>query len=478
MRLMELLGGTGKAGDAEIGGLTADSRAVKPGDLFVALPGSKADGRQFIPGAIAAGAAAILTTPGTRLPEGAAAVLVEDNNPRRRYAEMAARFHGAQPAHVVAVTGTNGKSSVVDFTRQFWAAAGEKGASLGTLGVRSDAFDLPGGLTTPDPMALHGALARLAQAGVTHAALEASSHGLDQYRLDGVRIEAAAFTNLSRDHLDYHQTEHAYLYAKARLFGELLRPGHTAVVNRIDAGGRLIEDLSWGRGITTLGVGEDEKAAIRLLRKAATPTGIDLTFSFEGRKYDVSLPLIGGFQADNVLVAAGLATASGIPMEALAAAMPALKGVPGRMELAGMTGKGAAIYVDYAHTPDGLETVLKSARGHTKGRLHVLFGCGGDRDRGKRPLMGEIATRLADVVIVTDDNPRTEEAGSIRAAILAAAPGALEIGERRQAIAGAIDGLETGDILIVAGKGHEEGQIVGTETLPFSDIKTVRELIG
>ncbi|PCI63782.1 MAG: UDP-N-acetylmuramoyl-L-alanyl-D-glutamate--2,6-diaminopimelate ligase [Kordiimonadales bacterium] len=474
--LAELIGGNRANWAVDITGLTADSRNVRAGDLFVALPGSNIDGRDFIADAVKAGAAAILTTPGLALDLGVP--VVEDRNPRKRYAEFSARFYDGQPSTAVAITGTNGKTSVADFTRQIWQALGKNAASIGTLGVRSRDVNHEGGLTTPDPMQLHKVLRELSDAGVDHAALEASSHGLDQRRLDGVQLQAAAFTNLSRDHMDYHKNEQGYFYAKARLFGELIGPGDTAVINTDNRRGSDLDDIVWARGITRLSVGCGEEASIRLIRQEVIAAGQTLCVRYEGARYDIELPLIGGFQAENALLAAGLVIATnGTPSEVFCA-LASLKGVPGRMEFMGETSTGGGVYVDYAHTPDGLATVLKAARSHNPKQLHVVFGCGGDRDVGKRPQMGAIATRLADCVYVTDDNPRSESAGEIRSEIMKAAPGAVELSGRKNAIETAISFMKCGDILVVAGKGHEEGQIVGDEIIPFSDIRTVAELIG
>lgn len=475
-RLLELLGGKHATSDAVIKGLTVDSRRVAEGDMFVAIPGTRVDGRNFIPEAVERGAAAILTTPDSApAPEGLP--VVEDSNPRRLYAQMAARFCGAQPGVQVAVTGTNGKTSVADFTRQIWQALGTEAASLGTLGVRSDKLTIDGGLTTPDPMALHAALAQLAGQGVDHVAIEASSHGLDQYRLDGTALKAAAFTNLTRDHLDYHRSEQAYFYAKARLFGDLLQPGATAVINIDDSWGLTLDDIAWGRSQTRISYGTAEAADLRLLGAEPQATGQHLSLSLFGAKHDVHLPLIGGFQAMNALAAIGLTAAAGTPVEKAVAVLQGLVGVPGRMELMGTKG-GAGVFVDYAHTPDGLRTVLTAARAHNPRQLHIVFGCGGDRDAGKRPQMGAIAHELADRVYVTDDNPRSECPETIRQQILAAAPDAREIGDRAEAIAAAIDAAGVGDMIIIAGKGHETGQTVGDQVLPFSDIEAVRRLLS
>jgi len=474
--LAQLMGGQRADGAVEIAGLTVDSRKVQAGDLFVALPGTKLDGRKFIDAAVKAGAAAVLTTPGTEV--SAPVPVVEDRNPRRRYADLASRFYTDQPQIQVAVTGTNGKTSVADFTRQLWQSIGCEAASLGTLGVRSRVLEQPGGLTTPDPMVLHGALDALAKAGVNHVAIEASSHGLDQYRLDGVRFRAAAFTNLTRDHLDYHKSEQGYFYAKARLFGELVGPGDAAVINSDSSWGAVLDDIAWARGLEKLTVGRGKDAALRLVNQRAEATGQHVAFVFEGRTYEAALPLMGGFQAENALLAAGLVIATGGDVDGCFAALGALEGVPGRMELVGVSARGGAVFVDYAHTPDGLSTVLQAARAHSPNKLHLVFGCGGDRDKGKRPQMGAIAARYADEIYVTDDNPRSETASTIRSEILATASSARDIDDRRSAIEEAISNLRAGDMLVVAGKGHEEGQIVGEDILPFSDIETVKTILA
>ena len=473
--LAQLMGGQRADGAVKIAGLSVDSRSVQAGDMFVALPGQNLDGRKYISEAVQAGAAAILTTPG--VPVAGDVAVVEDVNPRRRYADLAARFFGAQPAVQVAVTGTNGKTSVADFCRQLWQQIGNEAASVGTLGVRSEAVSLAGGLTTPDPMELHQTLRTLHDAGVTHTALEASSHGLTQYRLDGVRFNAAAFTNLTRDHLDYHKTEQGYFYAKARLFGELVGPGDAAVINTDSNWGAVLDDIAWARGLERLSVGRGKGAALRMLDHGVTPGGQQLSISYDHKIYDVNLPLVGVFQAENALLAAGLVIATGSDSARVFEALENLSGVPGRMELIGMSQAGGAIFVDYAHTPDGLETVLRAARVHNPRELHVVFGCGGDRDAGKRSQMGRVANKLADRVIVTDDNPRSEEAGLIRREILVAATNAKEIADRGTAIDEAISRLQAGDMLVIAGKGHEEGQIVGNEVLPFSDITTVKTIL-
>ena len=458
-----------------ITGITADSRAVMPGFLFAALPGTAADGRRFIADAVARGAAAVLAPLGTEWPAGVPArPLVTDAEPRRALARMAAAQAGAQPDTVVAVTGTNGKTSTAEFLRQL---APGPAASLGTLGVVAPGRTPGAGLTTPDPVALSQTLAALAREGVGFAAIEASSHGLDQFRLDGVRLAAAGFTNLTRDHLDYHGSMAAYRTAKLRLFTELLPTGAPAVATTELDGETTaaLRGIAASRGLRLQFVGEDGDA-IRLLRAVPHAGGQHLDVLAHGVRRTVELPLPGRFQADNALLAAALAEAVGVPgtLDRLAT----LSGVRGRMELAAILPNGAAVYVDYAHTPDALERLLAALRPHTAGRLHVVFGAGGDRDRGKRPLMGAAAHRLADVATVTDDNPRSENPAAIRAAILAACPGAREIGDRAAAIEAALGALGAGDVLVVAGKGHESGQTVAGVTYPFDDVAVVRQLTG
>src|SRR5688572_24478564 len=481
LRLDELCqgsGGTvGLGSGIEIKGLTADSRAVEPGFLFAALPGARSHGRDFIPEALKRGAVAVLAEPGTALPGPEQAVLVTDPNPRRRLALMAAVFYRAQPRAIAAVTGTSGKTSTADFTRQIWTALGHRSGSLGTLGVIAPGRDEYLPLTTLDPVALHRRLDALARAGIDHLAIEASSHGLDQYRLDGVRISAAAFTNISHEHLDYHGTMEAYLAAKKRLFAELLPAGAPAVLNADAAEYRELERLLRARGCPVLSFGRSG-SALRLERQEAVPAGQELTIRVEGTRHEILFPVPGAFQAMNALAALGLVIAAGGDPARAAPALGELKGVRGRIEHVATHPAGARIYVDYAHKPDALETVLKALRPHVTGRLVVVFGCGGDRDRAKRPLMGAIATRLADRVIVTDDNPRSEDPAAIRQEILRAAPHAAEIGDRGEAIRLAVAELSAGDILIIAGKGHETGQIVGSKTLPFDDAEVARAAVA
>lgn len=461
----------------DFAGVSADSRRMQPGFLFVALPGSRLDGRRFIADAVARGAAAVLAPEGTTWPAGVPArPFILDPEPRRRLAEIAAAMAGAQPETVVAVTGTNGKTSTVEFLRQIWALAGHQAASLGTLGLHAPGFAPGPGLTTPDPEALAATLAALARAGVQHAALEASSHGLDQFRLDGVRLAAGAFTNLTRDHLDYHGTTENYRAAKLRLFAELLPAGAPALASTAldPATMAALRDVAAQRRLRFGTVGE-HGTAIRLLRATPLPDGQALEIEAGGVRRSLLLPLPGRFQADNALLAAALAEATGVAD--VFDHVGRLAGVRGRMELAARLANGAAVYVDYAHTPDALERLLAALRPHTGGRLHLVFGAGGDRDPGKRPLMGA-AARLADVVVVTDDNPRSEDPAAIRAAVLAGCPQGRDGGGREAAIAAALADLRPGDVLAVAGKGHEQGQTIGGVTLPFDDVETVQRLLG
>jgi UDP-N-acetylmuramoyl-L-alanyl-D-glutamate--2,6-diaminopimelate ligase len=462
----------------DIAGVTADSRHVVPGDLFAALPGSRMDGRAFIADAVERGAVAILAPPGTAWPAGVPPrPVIFDVEPRQCLARIAAVLAGPQPQTVVAITGTNGKTSSVEFTRQLWASAGAKAASLGTLGLIAEGFDPGPGLTTPDPVSLAETLAGLARHGVGKAAMEASSHGLDQFRLDGVRLAAAAFTNLTRDHLDYHVTLEAYRQAKLRLFEVLLPIGAPAVAHADMDGVTLaaLREIAVRRRFDLRTVG-DQGEQFRLIKAQPRPDGQDLTVEVNGFRKQVKLPLPGRFQADNALIAAALADALGMgdALDRLAL----LRGVRGRMECAARLPNGATAYVDYAHTPDALERLLAALRPHTAGRLHVVFGAGGDRDRGKRPLMGAAAAALADVVIVTDDNPRGEDPASIRTAVIAACPEAREIGDRAAAIEAGLNGLSAGDVLVVAGKGHEQGQTVAGVVLPFDDVSVIRRLVG
>jgi UDP-N-acetylmuramoyl-L-alanyl-D-glutamate--2,6-diaminopimelate ligase len=454
----------------EVAGVTSDSRKVKPGFLFVAIAGAKADGAQFAKQAAAAGAVAVAAEQRPdALPDAVAFVPVK--NARRALALAAARFLPRQPKTIAAVTGTSGKTSVAAFTRQIWSAIGYRAASIGTIGVVSPKGEQYGSLTTPDPVELHRTLDQLANEGVTHLAIEASSHGLDQHRLDGVRIAAGAFTNLSRDHLDYHPTIEAYLQAKLRLFEDLIVPDGTAVIGVDDCyAGQAIEAAK-KRGLKILTVGETG-SDIKFAGRSIDGFAQIVTVRYGGRTHKVKLPLVGAFQVQNAGIAAGLAIATGAEPGPVFAALEKLVGAKGRLEITG-THNGAPIFIDYAHKPDALKKALESLRPYARGKLVVVFGAGGDRDKGKRPIMGRIAAENADLVIVTDDNPRTENPGVIRAAILAGAKGATEIGDRAEAIRTAVAGLTTGDVLLIAGKGHEPGQIIGDRILPFSDHEAV-----
>ena len=465
-----------RAATLDVAGLTADSRAVRPGYVFAALRGTQSDGHRFIGDAREKGAVAVLTDQVDPAYAGQIA-FVTDSNPRRRLALMAAAFFNAQPKNIAAVTGTNGKTSVANFAAQIWSLLGLKSASLGTLGLQGDGLDEKVAHTTPDPVRLHELLSIAQHAGIEHLALEASSHGLDQFRLDGVKPRAAAFTNLTRDHMDYHPTVEAYFAAKLRLFDSLLPIQGTAVINMDSALGAKVEDVCRRRRQRLLRYGM-LGSELKLLSAVPHAGGLQIEAEILGVRRQADLPLIGGFQAGNVLAALGLVIGCGTHAAAAWEALEKLHGVPGRMQKAAQRRNGASVFVDYAHTPDALETVLKAARPHTTQRLAVVFGCGGDRDRGKRPLMGAVAAKFADRVYVTDDNPRSEEPASIRAAIMASCPGGVEIGDRRDAIFAAIEALQPGDLLLVAGKGHEPGQIVGSEVRPFDDVSVAREAVS
>src|SRR4051812_3441246 len=471
MRLRDLFGSDAtidpQAEAVEVGGIAVDSRAVKPGDLFFALAGHKTDGSRFVDAAIAAGAVAVA---GDHRPAAAKVPFVVSANPRRALALAAANFFPRQPETIAAVTGTSGKTSVAAFTRQIWQALGHASASIGTIGLVSPKRTVYGSLTTPDPIALHRQLDEIARDGVTHLAFEASSHGLDQFRLDGVRVAAGGFTNLSRDHMDYHPDVAHYLNAKLRLFRDLVIDGGAAVISADHDCAREVIDAARARKLRIIAIGRkaDGDQGIRLVDASIDGFAQKLVIEHRGRKHAIKLPLVGEFQIENALVAAGLAIGTGSDVAKVFASIEKLEGAKGRLERVGER-NGAPVFVDYAHKPDALAKALQALRPYAKRKLVVVFGAGGDRDAGKRPLMGAIAAENADSVIVTDDNPRSENPAAIRAAILAAAKGAKEIGDRNEAIRAGVAALEPGDALLIAGKGHETGQIVGDRTLPFSD---------
>ncbi|MCK1546892.1 UDP-N-acetylmuramoyl-L-alanyl-D-glutamate--2,6-diaminopimelate ligase [Bradyrhizobium sp. 160] len=476
MKLRELLGNDvviePAAAALDVTGLALDSRQVRPGDLFFALAGSKTDGARFVDAAVAAGAVAVV---GDHAPDGRKVPFVTVANPRRALALAAAKFFPAQPSTIAAVTGTSGKTSVAAFTRQIWERLGHASASIGTIGLVSPKHTVYGSLTTPDPIALHRQIDDIARDGVTHLAFEASSHGLDQYRLDGVRVSAAGFTNLSRDHMDYHPTVAHYLAAKLRLFRELVAPDGAAVISADHDCSADVLDAAKARGLRVMAVGRNGDGASEGIRLAgAEVEGFSQVLAIEhrGKRYVVRLPLVGEFQIENALVSAGLAIGTGSDAADVFASLEHLEGAKGRLERVGER-NGAPIFVDYAHKPDALAKALQALRPYARRKLVVVFGAGGDRDAGKRPIMGEIAAENADGIIITDDNPRSEKPEAIRAAILATAKGAREIGDRTAAIRAAIEDLQEGDALLIAGKGHETGQIVGGEVLPFSDHEAV-----
>ena len=478
MQLIDLLKGDqnliqalGENTNLEITGLTCDSRAVRPGFVFAALPGVQVDGRDFISSALKKGAVCILAPCGTKTN----APLIEDQNPRLRFAKMAANFYGAQPENIAAVTGTNGKTSVATFLRQIWEQLDIKAANIGTIGLFGAGFSEPGTLTTPDPVKLHETVKRVADAGVNYLAMEASSHGLEQFRLDGLRIKAAGFTNISRDHLDYHGTMEAYLSAKLRLFSEVVEADGSVVVNADSSAAPDVMKIAEARGLKIISYGENGKD-ICLKSRTVAPTGQHLSLNIKGNAYDVMLPLVGAFQVENALCALGLALALGADEAASVATLNTLEGVSGRLQYVGSV-NDAHVYIDYAHTPDALENVLQALRPHTQNKLYVVFGCGGDRDTGKRPLMGKVAAEFSDRVVVTDDNPRHENAAEIRKQVLAAAHNADEIGDRHMAIFQTVKSLKSGDVLVVAGKGHEKGQIIGDDVLPFDDLSETKRAI-
>jgi len=476
MKLSELtVEGTLHGEDVEISGITADSRQVEPGFLFAALPGSHADGTSFIPAALENGAVAVLCGEGSDV--GFLNITaVNCIDPRRELALMAAKFHARQPKIMAAVTGTAGKTSVASFLRQIWTATGEQSAMIGTTGVFAPGRADYGSLTTPDPVRLHELLDELAGDGITHCSLEASSHGLDQRRLDGVKLAVGGFTNLGRDHMDYHPTVDDYLAAKLRLFDSLLDAVQPAIVWADDVFSQAVIHTAERRGLNTMSVGHkgDFLSLKRVEQQRYTQVA---EVQHEGKLHRVELSMAGEFQLANALLAVGMAIATGTDPASAFEAMHDLQGATGRLELVGKTKDGAPAYVDYAHKPEALENVLSALKPYTTGKLVLVFGCGGDRDKGKRPIMGEIASRLADQVIVTDDNPRTEKPAEIRAEIMEAVPDGVEIGDRAEAIGTAVAELGEGDTLVVAGKGHEEGQIVGDKTLPFSDHEVLRKAL-
>jgi UDP-N-acetylmuramoyl-L-alanyl-D-glutamate--2,6-diaminopimelate ligase len=469
------LGLTARAGaNPMITGIAVDSREVREGTLFAAMPGSRVHGAEFIQYALRMGAAAVLTdAAGAKLAAaelaGSNAALVVSDSPREALARTAALWFGGQPATMIAVTGTNGKTSVSTFVRQIWVEMGLPAVNLGTTGVEG-AWAAPLAHTTPEPITLHRTLAEAARNGITHAAMEASSHGLDQRRLDGVTLKAAGFTNFTQDHLDYHETFEAYFAAKAALFARVLPEDGTAVVNIDDEKGVDIAAIARARGCEVITVGRDG-GDLHLQGQRFDAIGQDLRFTWRGKAYQKRLNLIGGFQGDNVLLAAGLVIACGADPQEVFDTLPHLITVRGRMQLAATRDNGAAVFVDYAHTPDAVATALAAMRPHVMGRLIAIVGAGGDRDRAKRPLMGQAAAENADMVIVTDDNPRSEDPASIRAAVLDGAPDAMEVGDRAEAILRGVDALEPGDALLIAGKGHETGQTVGDDVLPFDDVE-------
>jgi UDP-N-acetylmuramoyl-L-alanyl-D-glutamate--2,6-diaminopimelate ligase len=473
MRLGDLIETvTGAAGDLPVSGFAIDNRKVASGTIFGAFQGARVNGEDYIPAAIRAGAIAVVARPEAKV-EGA--VHIADAEPRRLFAHLAARYFAPFPPVTVAVTGTNGKTSTVELARQVWRGLGEKSASVGTLGITTSVDQVSTGLTTPDVVTFLANMSGLKREGITHVAFEASSHGLDQFRTEGLPVRAGAFTNLSRDHLDYHGDMETYFAAKMRLFDEVVDGDGAAVV--------WADDGEWSekvighvqrRGLTLLSVGEKGET-LRLVFRVPTALGQDLVIEAEGATHKLALPLIGAYQASNALVAAGLVMATGTPLSRTLKALERVQPVRGRLERAVITREGAPVYVDYAHTPDGLRAAIEALRPHTAGRLITVFGAGGDRDAGKRPQMGKVAVDLSDIVIVTDDNPRGEDPAAIRAAVLAGAPGATEIGGRRDAIAAAIRQAVKGDVVLLAGKGHEQGQIIGDRVLPFDDVTVARE---
>ena len=465
---------TGGGEQTPVTGFAIDHRKVAPGTVFGAFQGARVNGEDFIADAVRSGAVAVVTRPGVAVD---GAVAIADDEPRARFAALAAQFFAPFPEACVAVTGTNGKTSTVEMTRQLWRMAGHHAASIGTLGVTTPDESVQTGLTTPDVVTFLSNVAGLAREGVTRLAFEASSHGLTQYRIEGLPVAAAAFTNLSRDHLDYHGDMPAYFTAKLRLFSEVLSPDGVAVVWADDQHAAQVIDLARERGNQIMTVGE-RGATLRLVGRDPSLLGQGLTIEADGATHRVQLPLIGAYQAANALVAAGLVIATGGDVAATLGNLARLQPVRGRLERAAITHSGAPVYVDYAHTPDALEAAVAALRPHTGGRLILVFGAGGDRDQGKREPMGAVAARMADIAIVTDDNPRSENPAAIRAAVLEGAVGAIEIGDRREAIAHAVCQAGPEDIVLIAGKGHEQGQLVGDLVLPFDDVTVVRECVG
>ena len=459
------------ANDSEVTGFAIDHRKVTKGNVFGAFRGAVFNGEDFIAAAVERGAVAVVARPAAKV-EGAAHLA--DEQPRRLFASMASKYFAPYPDTVVAVTGTNGKTSTVEMTRQIWRMLGHRSASIGTLGVTTSDDQVKTGLTTPDIVTFLSNVAGLKRMGISHVAYEASSHGLDQYRAEGVSLAAVAFTNFSRDHLDYHPSMDAYFEAKMRLFDEVIASGGTAVVWTDDAKSAEVAARAERRGLKLLTVGRKGET-IRLLDQSPTPLGQALLLEHQGKQHRLALPLIGAYQASNVMTAAALVMATGGEWQDVFSAMGRVSPVRGRLERAVISRAGAPVYVDYAHTPDALEAAITALRPHVEGKLITVFGAGGDRDRGKRAPMGEVATKQSDVVIVTDDNPRNEDPQAIRAEIMATAPGAIEVAGRRQAIARALDMATSGDIILLAGKGHETGQIIGSQVHPFDDALVARE---
>ncbi|MDQ3140301.1 MAG: UDP-N-acetylmuramoyl-L-alanyl-D-glutamate--2,6-diaminopimelate ligase [Pseudomonadota bacterium] len=471
MRLGALIGSDD---DKTVTGFAIDHRKVAPGTIFGAFNGAVSNGEDFIPQAVESGALAVVARPSATV---AGAVHVAADEPRRDFARLAARFFAPFPAMVVAVTGTNGKTSSVELVRQLWRMGGHPSASIGTLGVTTADDQVKTGLTTPDIVTFLSNMAGLAREGITHAAFEASSHGLAQYRTEGLPVQAAAFTNFTRDHLDYHGTMDEYFQAKMRLFRDVVEPGGSAVIWADDPKSNAVAEIARARGLRLLTVGKNGET-LRLTGRATTQLGQTLTIVAAGKTHIVTLPLIGAYQAANALTAAGLALATGGDLEQLLVNLARVHPVRGRLERAVITRAGAPIYVDYAHTPDAIVSAVEALRPHAKGRLIIVFGAGGDRDVGKRPEMGKVAAAMADLVIVTDDNPRGEDPAAIRAAIMAGAPDATEIPGRREAIAAAVAEAQADDIILLAGKGHEQGQIIGDRIIPFDDVAVARECVA